>query len=44
MQTWVPRGISRHASLFKAQEEEDGKMVDILDIVIDTDTNILKHQ
>lgn len=29
---------SRHASLFKAQEEEDGKTIDILDIVIDTET------
>ena len=29
---------SRHASLFKGQEEEDGKTVDILDIVIDTET------
>lgn len=35
---------SRHASLFKAQEEEDGKTIDILDIVIDTETYKLKHQ
>lgn len=30
---------SRHASLFKGQEEENGKTVDVLDIVIDTETD-----
>ena len=29
---------SCHASLFKAEEEEDGRTVDILDIIIDTET------
>lgn len=32
---------SRHASLFKGQEEEDGKTVDILDIVIDTGSHLV---